>query len=68
MMSGYYTTRGRDAALENTQLLVSSLGLSRGQVANTLSRMPYGQLYEAATNANCTWDTHYGKAPLSSPS
>ncbi|MGN0056106.1 MAG: carboxylesterase family protein [Atopobiaceae bacterium] len=67
MMSGYYATQGRDAALENTQLLVSSLGLSRGQVANTLSTMPYEQLYEAATNANCTWDTHYGTGTFEQP-
>ena len=67
MMSGYYASGSQEDALANTQLLVNHLGLSRGEVADTLVSMPYEQLLQAATEAGCGWDTHYGTGTFDAP-
>ncbi len=67
MMSGGYSTSTKEDGLANTQKLVDYLGLSAENAAETLVNMPYEELYQAATEAGCSWSTYTGTGTFETP-
>lgn len=69
VLSGSYASSAdsKDASLANTQKLVDSLKLSKDKVISTLTNMSYEELYTSATNAGCSWTTHYGIGTFETP-
>lgn len=68
MMSGMYDAAPQSEALANTEQLVSQLGLSRSEVASTLTTMPYEQLLQAASQIRgLVSSTHYGTGTYDAP-
>ena len=67
VMSGGYSNNDKATGLANTQKLVDHLGLSEGEVAETLVNMNYEELLTAATEAGCSWTTCYGNGTFEAP-
>lgn len=67
MMSGGYSTTTTTDSQENTKLLVDYLKLKDDDVVSTLTSMGYEDLYNAAVNAGCSWNTTYGVGTFESP-
>lgn len=63
MMSGAY----QDNYQNNTQKLVSYLGLRQSDVISTLLSMSAEELLIAASNAGCSWSTYYGEDDIAFP-
>lgn len=67
VMSGNYSTSSKQEGIENTKLLVDYLGLADDEVIDALSNMSYEDLFNAATEAGCSWTTHYGDGTFTNP-
>ena len=67
VMSGGYAKNDKAFGLANTQKLVDYLGLSEGEVAETLVNMTYEELLTAATAAGCRWENCYGNGSFEIP-
>ena len=62
-----YAKNDKAFGLANTQKLVDYLGLSEGEVAETLVNMTYEELLTAATAAGCRWENCYGNGSFEIP-
>lgn len=67
-ISGYYDFQSQEESRANTQLLVDYLGLDRDEVIPTLTAMSYEDLYDAYSQAGCSFTyATYGNRMLESP-
>lgn len=67
-LSGYYDSSSKEDGLSNTQLLIEHLGLSEDEVISTLTSMSYEELYNATTEAGCSFDyAYYGNSTYENP-
>lgn len=67
-LSGYYGSSSKEEGLSNTQLLIDHLGLSEDEVVSTLTSMTYEELYNATTEAGCSFDyAYYGNSTYETP-